>query len=98
MTKEQFILMINDYQKQDEDLDKVSDIINWDCPIIDYGWKMLDLCIKTNFSEKQQDWINWWLYDRISFDGSVNEVTDVDGSNINLSTPEKLWDFIQKCN
>ena len=98
MTKEQFILMIKDYQEQDKNIDRVHDIINWDSPIIDFGWKMMDLVIKTNFNENQADWIDWWLYDRISFDNSINEAYDKDGKEIDLDTPEKLWNFLQTLN
>ena len=99
MTKEQFLTMIKDHQEQDAAIDRVSDILNWDSPIIDYGWKMMDLVIITNFNEVQQDWINWWLFERMSpYGDRVNEAYDENGKEIDVSTPEKLWDFIQQYN
>ena len=97
MTKEQFLLLIKEYQEQDTALDRVSDLINFDHPIIDFGWRMMDLVIKTNFNETQQDWINWWLYDRKpSWSKHINIACDENGNEIDLDTPEKLWNFVQK--
>ena len=97
MTKEDFLLAIKENRAQDALVDKFSELLNFDHPIIDYGFRVFDMLIKTNFNTIQREWIDWWLYDRMSpWGGRVNEAYDEDGNEIDLSTPEKLWDFIQR--
>lgn len=44
------------------------------------------------FTEKQQDWIDWWLYERPGINN--NEVTDKNGNTIPSRTIEDLWNII----
>jgi phage anti-repressor protein len=50
------------------------------------------------FSEEDKDWIDWWLYERISHSGKINKANYKNGDEIILDTPEDLWNFILKNN
>lgn len=96
MNKEQFIQIIKQRQEQEERLDRLSEIINYDSPLVEFGWLMFDNVMREAFNEDQCDWINWWLYDRISFT-TGEEFPYWDESDVEhyVHTPEELWDLIQ---
>ena len=97
MTKEDFLLVLKEHKEQNELIDKFSELLNFDHPLIDYGFRVFDMLIKTNFNEAQQNWINWWLFDRKpSWSKHINIAYDENGNEIDLDTPEKLWNFVQK--
>ncbi len=96
MTKELFVEIIELYQKQNELVDRYSDLISYDSPIIEFGWKMFDVVLQEAFSENQLDWIHWWLYDRISFiTGKELPYYDED-KEYYMHTIDDLWEYISK--
>lgn len=50
------------------------------------------------FTEKQQDWIDWWLYERPCINGNedpvFNKAFDENGNEIPTNTIEDLWNII----
>ena len=69
----------------------------WDTQVNEFGWQMFDVFIKSNFNEDGQDWINWWLYERIGFiDGKEHPYYDENNNAHYLHTAEDLWNFINK--
>jgi len=53
--------------------------------------------IKLNYSQEQQNLINWWLYDKFLPSGDVLILTDKETEEIIPSdTPEDIWDLIQE--
>ena len=53
--------------------------------------------IKLNYSQEQQNLINWWLYDKFLPTGEVLILTDKKTDEIIPSdTPEEIWDLIQE--
>lgn len=96
MTKERFVEIIELYQEQNELVDKYSDLIAYDSPIIEFGWEMFDAVLREAFNNDQRDWINWWLYDRISFI-TGKELPYYDGDKeCYMHTVDDLWEYISK--
>ena len=53
--------------------------------------------IKLNFSQEQQNIINWWLYDKFLPTGEMLVLTNKDTEEIIPSdTPEDIWDLVQE--
>ena len=51
--------------------------------------------IKLNYSQEQQNLINWWIYDKFLPTGEVLILTDSkSGELIPSETPEDLWDLV----
>lgn len=95
MNKEQFLEIINLHQKQEERIDRLSEIIDYDSPLVEFGWLMFDAVMREAFNKEQHDWINWWLYERISIiSGEELPYWNENGVECYIHTPEELWDFI----
>lgn len=96
MTRETFLKIINLHQEQDKRIDRLSEVINYDSPLVEFGWLMFDEIMREAFSEEQRDWISWWLYERISIiNGEELPYFGEKGKKQYIHTPEELWDFIQ---
>lgn len=96
MNKEQFVEIIKQHQEQEERLDRLSELIDYDSPLVEFGWEMFDCVMREAFNEDQRDWISWWLYDRIALiTGEENPYWDADDVEHYVHTPEELWDLIQ---
>jgi hypothetical protein len=96
MTKEQFIKIIEQHQEQEKRIDRLSELIDYDSPLVEFGWIMFDNVMREAFNEDQRDWISWWLYDRISFTtGEEYPYWGNDDVEHYVHTPEELWDLIQ---
>jgi hypothetical protein len=97
MDKSTFISLIEQHQEQSDRIDRLSEIISYDSPVVEFGWKMFDKLMAVSFNENQLDWINWWLYERIGFiDGKEHPYYDEDNNAHYLHTAEDLWNFINK--
>lgn len=88
MNKEKFIELIDTYQKYDKYLLDYSDIINFEHPLFAPFYKIFDLYLRIFFNNEQVDTIYWWLYEYPKGNKKWDE--------IDLSTTEKLWDFLQE--
>ena len=96
MNKEQFIEIIKQHQEQEERLDRLSEIIDYGSPLVEFGWLMFDNVMREAFNETQVDWIFWWLYERISLTtGEELPYWDENDVEHYVHTPEELWDLIQ---
>ena len=96
MNKEQFIQIIKQHQEQEKRLDRLSELIDYGSPLVDFGWLMFDNVMREAFNEDQRDWISWWLYDRIDL-VTKKEHPYWDENDVvhYVHTPEELWDLIQ---
>lgn len=96
MNKEQFIEIIKQHQEQEARLDRLSEIIDYGSPLVEFGWLMFDNVMREAFNETQVDWIFWWLYERISLTtGEELPYWDENDVEHYVHTPEELWDLIQ---
>ena len=60
-------------------------------------FKAIEASIKLQFSEKQKNLINWWLYDKFLPSGDILVLSDKETEEIIPSdTPEDIWNLIQE--
>ena len=96
MNKEQFIEIIKQHQEQEKRLDRLSELIDYDSPLVEFGWLMFDELMQEAFNETQVVWIFWWLYDRIDLiTKEEHPYWDENDVEHYVHTPEELWDLIQ---
>lgn len=93
-----FIEMIKTAEALDKEIERWADfgIELYTQPIHDLPWKMFDLWVKSHFDSEGQDWINWYLWERISF--NTKEVLPCyheDGTAFYVNNPEDLWDLVK---
>lgn len=96
VTKEEFLSWLSDHAAQSERVDILikAGLQIWDSPLIEYGNKMFELLVKSNFTEEGSDWIFWWLYEK---DGNPDiKAWDEDHDEIPLETAEDLWRFVKQ--
>ena len=57
----------------------------------------IESLIKLNYTQDQQNLINWWLYDKFLPSGDVLILTDKETEEVIPSdTPEDIWELIQQ--
>jgi len=60
-------------------------------------FKAIEASIKLQFSEKQKNLINWWLYDKFLPSGEMLVLNDNEThEEIPTETPEDIWDILQE--
>lgn len=103
ITKERFVEIINRLKSYDELQDKIQELFkeNIDNREMDFmnagsicvGHETIVVELLENMFDT--DIISWWLYE-LEYGRKYEEgcIQDADGSNINLSTPEKLYDYL----
>jgi hypothetical protein len=67
------------------------DILNYEEPYHEFFTIML----KEIFGEEGYDWISWYLYERVGFDGRVLQAWDENENEI-CNNIESLWEEINK--
>lgn len=84
-----------------ESLEKVRDrshsIYQLGLDLLDYEeeyQKIISILLSNVFNDDGKDWIDWYLYERISFDGKVLEAWDENNNPICYDT-ESLWNTIK---
>ena len=64
------------------------------------GWDekflyVVDGLLNLKFEKPQRDLINWWLFDKHTSTGEVQELTDMDsGAEIPSDTAADIWELI----
>lgn len=98
ITKEQFIKIISLAQDYEKEVDRWDDfgIPIYEMPIGEIHGQLLDILLENVFTVDGVDWINWWLYERISIiTGEPLEAYNEDGSIIPTDTVEDLWNLVK---
>lgn len=103
ITKEQFVKIINRLKAYNDLQDKIQELFkeNIDNREMDFmnagsicvGHETIVVELLENMFDT--DIISWWLYE-LEYGRKYEEgcIQDADGSNIDLSTPEKLYDYL----
>lgn len=93
MNFEQFKILIETLQKVRDKYSKLYDLgidtMNYE---EDYQ-KIISLLLESVFDEDGKGWIDWYLYERIGFDGRVLEAWDENEKPICYNI-ESLWDTV----
>jgi hypothetical protein len=67
------------------------DLMNYDEPI----QKINNLLILDIFGELGKDWIDWYLYERVSHSGEILKAWDADDNEICYDIPS-LWETVKE--
>lgn len=97
ITKDEFITLIDDYQKWSEQVDKASEVLGistlFESNLIDYTSRLFDKTINILFDENGTDDIYWWLYEK---SGSPDfKMWDKEGNEIPSETIDDLWEIVK---
>lgn len=94
MTSEQFKILIETLEKIKN---RTNSIYNLGIDLIQYDedyQKIISLLLECAFNEDGKGWIDWYLYERIGFDGKVLEAWDENGDKI-CHDIESLWETVK---
>jgi hypothetical protein len=95
MTYEQFEKLIITIEKVRE---RSSAIYDWGLDIINFEddyFNIVNILMDCVFDQEGHDWIDWYLYERIGFNGKTNLATDKDGNEICYDIPS-LWETVKE--
>lgn len=99
LTEEQFIDFINVTENYDNEVTRWSDfgIDIFELPICELTWNLVECFIESHFTEDGQDWINWYLFERVSvISGEVLPCYDEDGNKFYVNNAEDLWKLVEQ--
>lgn len=98
LDKDLFIRMMTTADKFDNEIERWSDfgIELYEQPIYDLPWEMFNIWLKCHFDVEGQDWVNWYLFERISYaTGQVLPCYNEDGSEFYVRSYEDLWRLVK---
>lgn len=95
MTIKEFTELIEDYQKNQEEIDTICNIFPsfFEIKPIEYTHKLFDELLKAYFEEGAIDTIYWWIFEYD--DKSEPGMWDKDGNIIPMGTIEDLWHYVK---
>lgn len=96
LTKEDFIKLIEDYQENRKEIDKITNILPcfYELIPVEYGNLMFEKVIETYFKEEGVDSIFWWLFEK---DGNPEyKMWDENDQEIPTETIEDLWNIVKE--
>ena len=68
----------------------------YDQPIHDLTWTMFNLWLECHFTMEGQEWIDWYLFERINYNnGQILACYNEDGSEFYIRTLNELWDIVE---
>lgn len=93
---EEFERIINELRLNHDRLDKIAEALNWaeafDLSVCDEVVRLLQYIFKD-----EDGWLEYWVYERdFGRDWYEGCATESDGTDVNLSTTRKLYDFLIK--
>lgn len=97
MTKEFFIQLIEKVETYQKEVDKFANLgfPIFDMTIYEIPWTIINLTFKSHFNEDGVDWIDWYLFERLSFTGEVYPYYDENNNPVYVRTPEDLWNLVK---
>lgn len=97
ITKEEFINLIENYQKWDSRLEEVSKVLNipslFDIDWVDYGATLFETTIDLLFESDGADDISWWLWSKCN--NPDLKMWDSNDNEIPTDTVEDLWEIVK---
>ena len=98
LSKELFVKVINGLEKFEKTALKINESLKdyfMDFNIIPSYFEQLILELLEAGMNDKYEWISYYLYELdYGHNFKMGDVTEEDGTNIDISTPEKLYDFI----
>lgn len=101
ITKENFKKLISLIQESEKELKRYEDlhILLGEERLIESHWEIQDLLISALFNERQQDFINWWIYENYMGKGWTGSPMKfrLDGRDLYTGDNiDKVWEEIKK--
>lgn len=100
MNKEKFIKLINHIKNANNNVDKLYElgVDIMDNPIYEAFNRVVSLYLESSFNESGIETIEWWLYEYSDEDkeNKVVAMWEADGTEIDVSTVEKLWEYVSE--
>ena len=95
MTIKEFTELIEDYQKNQEEIDTICNIFPsfFEIKPIEYTHKLFDEILKAYFEEEAIDTIYWYLFEHD--DKSKPGMWDEEGNVIPMENIEDLWNYVK---
>lgn len=90
--------MMTAAEKFDKEVERWSNfgIELYDQPIHDLPWTMFNLWLESHFTMEGQDWIDWYLFERVNYNnGQILACYNEDGSEFYIRTLNELWDIVE---
>lgn len=99
MTQEQFKTLIRSQQIFESEAKKWDELgINiYESDLLTSYYDTFNTVLKSIFTEVGEDYINWWLFERVDFHGKINKMWDANNKEIPLDTIDDLWNLVSKC-
>ena len=97
ISKEQFIKVIDRLQKHMQKVDEIEKILGvvFDFYLLDDTVvELLELLMDVEVDETYSSTLSWWIYELNFGKKWKSDSLIVDGKSIDLSTAEKLYDFL----
>lgn len=98
MTKEFFTKLIENAEALVIEMDRWDKfgISLFELPIGTIPWEIFDMTIQKSFNAFGVDWINWYLFERISvITHKVLPCYDEEGDKVFLNTADDLWEWVK---
>ena len=95
--KELFYAIINGIQVLDTRSSLVNADLRLDTSSYDEAfYQVIDALLLFTFGKDGYELINFYLYEKTNPDGSINILIDNNGNEVELDTPEDLWNVLFK--
>ena len=85
---EEAIKIIQEFSQEIDKFEEMGYYIA-EMPIVDMTSQLLDVFIKSHFTEKGTDLVYWWLYENVE-----KVITLENNEKVYIETLEDLWDFM----
>jgi hypothetical protein len=94
MSYEEFEKYINILKSKYAQMDKIGEVLQWD-DVYELGMGEQVVELLSYIFNDTDDWISYWVYEK-TFGKEWKEgcATEADGTDIDLSTTKKLYDFL----
>ena len=109
ITKDEFIQFIESYQEFDSAVERISKAIvgkhSWSIDLFESDWfmavgKMLDIFLKSHFTDDGVDMITWWMFEDVDHivwqQVEPTLFDDTEEIKYNLKTIDDLWDYLME--
>lgn len=101
LSKETFVKTINFLEERENQIDKINELFTEEFgdsvfyPYFKHDKMIVDILME--IMDDQGEWIEYYLYENdYGHDLKPDSVSEADGTPIDITTPEKLYDFLVK--
>lgn len=107
ITKKEFVDIIERLKETNDTVEKVNEILRntrnsiendfMNASAMSISHESVVVKLLENMFNDKDEWISWWLYEQdYGRTISIDDAQDEKGNNIDITTPEKFYDFLIK--